>query len=101
MAPKTKTAAGCATGALALLVGMLAMPFLAVAASGPRAGACATAEVADDGTPSILGPPTLTAAGLQRLVGRHRPRAARPAQPTDRGRDRALPQRKRRRRRAR
>ncbi len=60
-----KTGAGCAIGALVALGGMIGLPFLAVAAGGPGIDSCpATVVVDDDGTPSILGPPTLTVSAL-------------------------------------
>ena len=52
---------------LMLLGGLLALPFL-IAAAGGNAPLCASASapVAEDGTPSILGPSTLTAADLRK-----------------------------------
>ena len=52
---------------LAFLGGLLAVPFLAVAAGGgsPNCGAAGSVEVEDDGTPSLLGPSTLTVTDLR------------------------------------
>ena len=66
MEKPTKVASAIALTFLLFIGGLVAIPFLAVAAAGesPGCGAAGPVEVEDDGTPSLLGPPTLTVAGV-------------------------------------
>ena len=67
MEKPTKVASAIALTFLLFIGGLVAIPFLAVAAAGdsPGCGASGPAEVEDDGTPSLLGPSTLTVANLR------------------------------------
>ncbi|QYG91792.1 peptidoglycan DD-metalloendopeptidase family protein [Iamia sp. SCSIO 61187] len=67
MEKPTKVASAIALTFLLFIGGLVAIPFLAVAAAGdsPGCGAAGPVEVEDDGTPSLLGPSTLTVADLR------------------------------------
>ena len=67
MEKPTKVASAIALTFLLFIGGLVAIPFLAVAAAGdsPSCGATGPVEVEDDGTPSLLGPSTLTVADLR------------------------------------
>jgi hypothetical protein len=64
---RSKLPSAIALTFLIFLSGLVAVPFLAIAAGGasPPCGIGGPLEVEDDGTPSILGPSTLTAADLR------------------------------------
>lgn len=64
MKKQTKIGAGIAGGFLSVLVAMTCFPLLSLGTGTGGAAPCGP-KVADDGTPSILGPSTLSAADLQ------------------------------------
>jgi hypothetical protein len=59
-----RVAAGIACGTLIVIATLTGLPLLAVGSGETPVGCAAAVEPADDGTPSILGPSTLTVADL-------------------------------------
>lgn len=62
---RPKLGAALALATLTTVGGLTALPILAIGVGGASPPSCGAVEIVDDGTPSILGPSTLTVADLR------------------------------------